>query len=138
MKKIVFILVVSFIVLNSFGQDKKDIRDNGIQVKRSFSIDIANGDKEPSIEKEEFFNLKGDIVELKEYSGKGKTIDKWTKYKYDGQGNLIEEQELTPKGDLKERYEYKYDENGLKTEKLYYDNKNRLYKKKLFKYELRK
>lgn len=138
MKKLVFILIIGLIALNSFGQDKKDIRDIGIQVKRSYELDVANGDKEPAVEKEEFYNFRGDLVEIKEYVDKGKTIDNWVKYKYDAQGNLIEEQELTPKGEIKMRYEYKYDENDLKTEKLFYDNKNRLFKKKIYKYELRK
>ena len=137
MKKILIILFVGFLALNSFGQDKKEILSSGIQVKRSYSLDVANGDKDPAIEKEEFYNFRGDLVEIKEYSDKGKTIDNWVKYKYDAQGNLVEEVELNSKGEQKTRIEYKF-ENGLKTEKLYYDNKNRLSKKKTFKYELRK
>jgi YD repeat-containing protein len=137
MKQILGILFIILVSFNSFGQDKKEILASGIQVKRSYSLDVANGDKEPAIEKEEFYNFRGDMVEIKEYSDQGKTINNWVKYKYDAQGNLIEEQELTSKGEQKERFEYKY-ENGLKTEKLYYDNKNRLSKKKIYKYELRK
>jgi len=137
MKAFLIILSISFIALNSFGQDKKDIIEKGIQSKQNYGLDIANGDKEPSLEKEEFYNFRGDIVEVKEYNDQGSTISNWIKYKYDAHGNLIEELNLTPKGEQKERFEYKY-ENGLKTEKLYYDNKNRLTKKKIFKYELRK
>jgi len=137
MKKIALILFIGFLSFNTFGQDKKEVLENGIQVKRSYVIDIANGDKEPAIEKEEFYNFRGDLVEVKEYTDQGKTIDNWVKYKYDNQGNSIEEQLLNAKGEIKERFEYKY-ENGLKTEKLSYDNKNRLSKKKIFKYELRK
>jgi len=133
-----FITIFLFIFsLISYGQDKKDVIEKGIQVKRNYSLNIENGDKEPSLEKEEFYNFRGDLVEVKDYTDDGKTLSNWIKYKFDSQGLLIEEQELNPKGDQKDRFEYKY-ENGLKTEKLFYDNKNRLTKKKIFKYELRK
>jgi hypothetical protein len=137
MKKIVLVTFVCLLALISFGQDKKEVIEKGIQVKRNYELDIANGDKEPIIEKEEYYNFRGDLTEIKAFTDKGKTIDSWIKYKYDGQGNLIEEQLLNAKGEVKERYEYKY-ENGLKTEKQYFDNKNRLFKKKIYKYELRK
>jgi YD repeat-containing protein len=137
MKPLLIILSLTLITLNSFAQDKKDVIEKGIQIKRNYGLDVANGDKEPSLEKEEFYNFRGDLVEVKNYTDNGKTLTDWTKYKYDTQGNLIDEQVLNPKGDQKERFEYKY-EDGLKTEKLFYDNKNRLTKKKIFKYELRK
>jgi len=137
MKRIALILFVLILAICSYGQDKKEVVEKGIQVKRNYELDIANGDKEPFIEKEETYNFRGDLVEIKAYIDKGKTVDSWIKYKYDTQGNLIEEQVLNSKGEPKERFEYKY-ENGLKTEKLCYDNKNRLTKKKIYKYELRK
>jgi hypothetical protein len=134
-----FLITLSLIVITliSYGQDKKEVIEKGIQVKRNYGLNIENGDKEPILEKEEFYNFRGDLIEVKDYTDDGKTLSNWTKYKYDSQGELIEEQELNPKGDQKSRLEYKY-ENGLKTEKLFYDNKNRLTKKKIFKYELRK
>jgi len=137
MKPLLVTLSLLAIAIISFGQDKKEVIEKGIQVKRNYEIDIANGDKESTLEKEEYYNFRGDIIETKEFIDAGKTLSLWFKYKYDTQGNLIEEQELNSKGEQKERFEYKY-ENGLKIEKLYYDNKNRLTKKKIFKYELRK
>jgi len=137
MKPLLIILSLLAFTLVSFGQDKKEVIEKGIQVKRNYELNIANGDKEPSLEKEEYYNFRGDLVEIKEFTDAGKNISIWFKYKYDPQGNLIEEIELNSKGETKERFEYKY-ENGLKTEKLYFDNKNRLSKKKIFKYELRK
>jgi YD repeat-containing protein len=137
MKPLLIILSLTLLPLFSYGQDKKEVIEKGIQVKRNYGLDLANSDKEATLEKEEFYNFRGDLVEVKTYSDNGKTLNDWTKYKYDSQGNLIEETELNSKGEQKERFEYKY-ENGLKTEKLFYDNKNRLTKKKIFKYELRK
>ena len=133
MKQYIFILPFILFALTSFGQDKKDIIEKGIQSKKNYGLDITNGDKEPYLEKEEFYNSKGDLVELKEYSDKGATISNWVKYKFDSQGNQIEELVMNQKGEQKERFEFKY-ENGLKIEKLYYDNKNHLTKKKIFRY----
>lgn len=143
MKLLLVILSIAFFTLNSFGQDKKDVQDKKeivekkIHSKQNFQLDVANGDTEPYLEKEEFYNLTGDVEELKEYTDNGITLSRWIKYKYDSQGNLIEEQNLNSKGEQKERFEYKY-KDGLKTEKLYYDSKNHLVKKKIFKYEFRK
>ncbi len=137
MKQLALFLFALLFAITTSGQDRKEVIEKGIQVKRNYELDVANGDKEPSIEKEETYNFRGDLIELKVYSDKGKTVDNWVKYKYDTLGNLIEEQNLNSKGEVKERFEYKY-ENGLKVEKLYYDNKNRLTKKKIYKYELRK
>ena len=137
MKPIVIAFVFILVSVVAFGQDRKEVIEKGIQVKRNYELDIAKGEKEPQIEKEEVYNFRGDLIEIKEYSEEGKVVSLWFRYKYDNQGNLIEEEELNSKGEIKERYEYKY-ENGLKTEKLYYDNKGRLFKKKIYKYELRK
>ncbi len=137
MKPIVIAFVFILLSVVAFGQDRKEVIEKGIQVKRNYELDIAKGEKDPHIEKEEVYNFRGDLIEIKEYSEEGKVVSLWFRYKYDNQGNLIEEEELNGKGEIKERYEYKY-ENGLKTEKLYYDNKGRLFKKKIYKYELRK
>jgi hypothetical protein len=137
MKPVLVTLSLLLIILITYGQDKKEVIEKGIQVKRNYSINISNGEKEPSLEKEEFYNFRGDLIEVKEYDNSGKGIDSWFKYKYDNQGNLTEELELNAKGEQKQRVEYKY-ENDLKTEKLIYDSKNRLSKRKIFKYELRK
>ncbi|MBN1927853.1 MAG: hypothetical protein JW798_18620 [Prolixibacteraceae bacterium] len=137
MKHLLLFSLSLYLSLQVFAQDKKEVIEYGIQVKRNYEQDLSDGDKTPYLEKEEFYNFRGDLIEIKEYKNEGKTVDIWIKYKYDTQGNLIEEIVLDPKGEQEERYEYTY-EGGLKTGKLYYDSKNRLYKKKLYKYELRK
>ena len=137
MKQTIVILAFLLISLCSSAQDRKEVVGKGIQVKRNYETNLAEGDNTPYLEKEEYYNFRGDLTEIKELKDKGKTIVSWFKYKYDAQGNITEELELTAKGDQKERIEYKY-ENGLKVEKNYYDSKNRLAKKKTFKYELRK
>jgi hypothetical protein len=137
MKRTIFILSILLISLSSYAQDRKEVIEKGIQVKRNYATNVAEGENTPYLEKEEYYNFRGDLTEVKEFKDNGKTFVSWFKYKYDAQGNTTEELELTAKGEQKERIEYKY-ENGLKVEKNYYDSKNRLAKKKTFKYELRK
>ncbi len=137
MKRAIFILSILLISLSSYAQDRKEVIEKGIQVKRNYETNVAEGDNTPYLEKEEHYNFRGDLTEIKELKDNGKTLVLWFKYKYDSQGNVTEELELNAKGEQKERIEYKY-ENGLKVEKNYYDSKNRLAKKKTFKYELRK
>lgn len=133
MKNIILITIL-LLSYSSFAQKKSEIIQYGIEVKREYEQDLSEGDKEPILTKEEFYNTKGEMVELKEY--KDKNIDKWVKYKYDFETNLIEETELNSKGEQIERTEYKYDK-GLKMEKLSYDDKNRLEKIRKYEYGIR-
>lgn len=136
MKSVFFVLLL-VVTTTVFGQLKKsEATQFGIEVKRYYEKDIKAGDTEPSIFKEEFYDFRGELVEIKEYSEKGKKIDLWFKYKFDAKGNLIEEFELDGKGEQIRRMVYKY-ENGLRTEKLYYDSKDRLYQQRSYKYEFR-
>lgn len=135
--KSVFLVLLLVVTTTVFGQLKKsEATQFGIEVKRYYEKDIKAGDTEPSIFKEEFYDFRGELVEIKEYSEKGKKIDLWFKYKFDAKGNLIEEFELDGKGEQIRRMVYKY-ENGLRTEKLYYDSKDRLYQQRSYKYEFR-
>ena len=136
MKKSILIVFILFTV-TAFAQKKDEIIQRGITVKRTFEQNIKDGDKDPYLEKEEFFNFQGEMTELKEYKEEGKEVDKWFKYKYDEEANLIEELELNSKGEQKERIEYVY-RKGLKAEKLTYDDKDRLTKRKVYEYGIRK
>lgn len=135
MKKLLLIVVFSASCFALFSQKKSEIVQYGITIKSHYEQDIEDAEKEHKLVKEEFFDIKGDLVEVKEYD-KG-DLDKWFKYKYDVFGNLIEEQELNTKGEQEERVVYKFD-NGLKVEKQTYDSKNRLSKSRIYKYEYRK
>ena len=136
MKHLIILIFFASVGLCAYSQDKKEVIQYGIEVKRNYEQNIEDGDKTPYLEKEEFYNFRGELIEVKEYKNEGAKIDVWMKYKYDSLGNLVEETILDEKGNQEERFEYTY-EKGLKTSKLYYDSKNRLYKKKIYKYELR-
>lgn len=132
MRNIIWILL--FMLSFQVGaQSKKEIREKGITVIKSYEQDIDQGEKELLLEKEEYFNSKGQLVELKEVSEKGR-VKKWEKYVYTDDGEIAEEIILDFRGDVDKRIEYKY-ENGLRTQKLYFDSKNRMYKKRQYEYQ---
>lgn len=132
----VFFMALLVTALNTNAQSKKEIIKKGIEVKRIYKQDVKDGEDELYIEKEEFYNSRGDLLEMKEYADNGKKIKDWFQYKYDADGNLIEEIELNSKGEVKERIVTHY-ENGLKTHREYYDDKNRLKEKRAYEYEYR-
>lgn len=134
--KNLLLITILFFSFNSFAQKKSEIIQYGIEVKSFFEQSIKDGDEAPILVKEEFYDVKGDLVEIKEYESNGKDIDKWFKYKYN-YFDIVEELELNPKGEQIERTVYKY-EKGLRTEKLTYDDKDRLEKRRTYKYGYRK
>ena len=137
MKHLIIIVVIVFSTFPVFAQKKSEIVQKGIVVKRQYDQNFEDGDKEAYIDHEEFYDFRGEIIESKEYSNKGKEIKKWMKYKFDNDGNLIEELELDEKGEQVERITYKY-ENGLRVERSEYDSKNRLKKTRKYEYGYRK
>lgn len=137
MKYLLFIAFLGIAACHVSAQGKTEIITKGIEARKYYEQDIENGDKELYIFKEEYFNHQGEIIEIKTYKNRGKEIDEWFKYKYDEDANLVEEIELDAKGEQKERMVSIY-KNGLKVEKLYYDEKDRLRQKRTYEYEYRK
>lgn len=136
MKYLISLLLIS-VCFAVNAQDRDEIIKKGIEVKRYYEQELEDGDSDYFLFKEEHFNFKGEIVELKEYNNKGKDVDIWFKYQYDEIGQLIEELELDAKGNQKERIVYRY-EKGLRVEKLYYDEKDRLRQRRKYEYEFRR
>ncbi|MDN5202232.1 hypothetical protein QQ008_12680 [Fulvivirgaceae bacterium BMA10] len=132
MKQLITVLFIS-LSLQLVAQSKKQIKKNGITAVKTLEQDISLGEKELWIEKEEHFDQKGELVEIKKFYKKGK-IKSWERFTYNEAGLLASEEELNAKGETIKLIEYKY-ENGLRTQKLYYDAKKRLYKKKKYEYQ---
>ncbi|MFB6317727.1 hypothetical protein [Saccharicrinis sp. FJH54] len=130
------LIVLIFCVAGGFAQSQKKIVQKGIKVVKNSEMRIDDGDKEYWIEQIEFYDTRGNLIELKEYSDKGDDLKKWVKYKYDTNSNLVEEIELNEKGEQKERIVTIYNDD-LKVERHYYDDRDRLYKKKKYEYEFR-
>jgi len=119
-----------------FGQDRKDIRDREIGSRTVNEYFIEEGIKEALIESFQKYNEDGEVIEVKEFNKRGE-ITLWEKYAYDEDRNIIEEVFLDEKGKVT-RTEKTIYEDGLKVEKHYYNNKEKLYKKKVYVYEYRR
>ena len=130
-----YLITVTLIILvcSVFAQNKETIVRNQVKLKRSLEQDIDQGEKNLLLEKEEYFTPNGNLTELKEFDEKGR-IKKWERYQYTSKGQLAQEEILNYKGEVKKRIEHVY-QDGLKVGKLYYDDRNRLYKKKRYEFE---
>ncbi len=135
MRSLKFSLVIGLILLGNslFAQSEKTIRNHNIKSQTVYEYFVAEGIKEPQVEKSELYDRQGNVIELKEYNKDG-LLDKWQKYTYDEFNNKVEEISYDAKGKIEERIVWVY-KNDLVTEKLYYDQKDRLVKKKEYKYE---
>lgn len=132
-RSILFILLV--ISVNSLSaQSTSIIKEKGIKSKTFYVQDIESGDKKMQIDKIETYNEKGQLVDLKVYDDEGRNAKDWFQYKYDANGNVIEEIEYDSRQKLKERIVHIF-KNGLKVEKQYFDNKGRMTKKKVYEYQ---
>lgn len=133
MRLLITILMLAAASQLALSQSKKTLRNKGVSVIKTYEQDIIQGEKSMLIEKEEYFNKDGELIEEKEISEKGR-IKSWVKYELDEGGNVLVETHLSDGGKQELRLEYTY-VNGLRVEKRYYDDRNRLYKKKEYKYE---
>jgi hypothetical protein len=116
-----------------YGQDRKDIRDKGIVSMTINEYFIEEGLDEPLVESTEKYNEDGEVIELKEFNKRG-DITKWEKYTYDEDRNLIEEIFLDARGKVN-RTEKSFYEEGFRVEKHYFNERDKLYKKKVYVYE---
>ena len=115
------------------AQGRKTVKEKGILSVTVEEYFLEEGMKEPVVESFERFNEDGERIELKEYNKRGE-IKKWEQYVYDGKGQLIEEKFLDDRGKVV-RTEKSVFTDGLRTEKFFYDQRGRLFKKKVYVYE---
>ncbi|MFH0756645.1 MAG: hypothetical protein V2B15_05090 [Bacteroidota bacterium] len=133
--KIVVIGTVLSLVIPVHGQDKKEIREKGISSKTVEEYFIEEGMDKPVIESIEKYNKDGELVEIQLFSSRGE-VKTWEKYVYDDKGWLVEEIFLDEKGNIM-RTEKSIYENGLKVEKQFFNERDKLYKKKKYVYDYR-
>jgi YD repeat-containing protein len=115
------------------AQDRKEIRDLGIKSITIQEYFLEEGLDEPLIESITKYNADGEVTEIQEINRRGE-VTRWEKYAYDGDRNLIEEVFLDPKGKLI-RTEKSVFKEGLRVEKQFYNERDKLYKKKVYVYE---
>ncbi|MDF1574720.1 MAG: hypothetical protein P1P86_05960 [Bacteroidales bacterium] len=118
------------------GQNSRTIQEKKIASRTVHEYFLEEGLKEPLTESFERYNERGELLEIKEFNSKGE-VKRWEKYAYNEEGRLVEEVFLDGKGSI-ERTEKSLYTDGLRTEKLYYNRKDKLYKRKVYEYEYRK
>lgn len=117
------------------AQSEEIISKNKVASQTVYEYFIEEGLKDPVVERIEKYDKKGNLIEEKEMNKEGE-VKTWMKYKFDADGNKVEEIILNIRGGQEERVEWTYKE-GLVIEKKYYDHKDRLVKRKEYKYEYR-
>lgn len=134
---ILFLWILSFVIIAAplLGQSKTTIREKKISSITVQEYFVAEGMDKPVVESIETYDENGNLLEIKEFNSKGE-LKLWEKYTYNEEGDLVETQFFNTRGKL-ERKEINVYSNGLRTEKQYYNNKNKLVKHKVYEYEYR-
>ena len=127
----IILLCCFSLVLN--GQSKKTIREKGISSQTVHEYFIEEGMNEPVVETIEKYDRNGELIEIQEFNRRGE-VRRWEKYVYDEEGELIEEIYLDEKGKV-ERTEKNIYKDGLRVEKEFYNNRGRLFNRKVYIYE---
>lgn len=129
--KHLFVLMLLLPVMGH-AQDKEVAKKNKVQSQTVQEYFIEEGLSDPVVEQIEKFDRDGNRIELKEFNKEGDIKD-WRLYKYDAAGNNTEEIQMDMRGNQEERIVWVY-KNGLVVEKKYFDHKDRLVKRKEYKY----
>jgi len=128
-------ILVLFSSIAVSAQGRKTIRDKKITTQTVDEYFIEEGIKEPVVESIEKYNEDGELLEIQVFN-KGGEIKQWEKYAYNEDGDLVEEVFFDARGRVSRTEKSTY-EDGLRTEKQYFNQKGQLYKKKVYKYEYR-
>ena len=132
-----FLLTCAFLIMAGpvLGQSTKIIKEKKITTLTVQEYFIDEGMDEPVVESIERFNERGDLIEIQEFNSRG-DVKLWEKYAYDNEGRVVEEIFLDAKGRV-ERTEKSIYSDGLRIEKQFYNNRDKLYKRKVYEYEYR-
>jgi len=128
-------LALALFSVTLMGQSKKTIREKKIASRTVQEYFLDEGMDEPVIESVESYDTEGNLLEIKEFNSKG-DIKLWEKYTYDGDGNVVETQFFNARGKLESK-EINVYSDGLRVEKQYYNNKDKMVKRKVYEYEYR-
>jgi hypothetical protein len=119
----------------SFAQGRKTIEKKGIVEQTVYEYFVAEGLSKPVVEEIIRYDEVGNIAEHQVFNKYGE-YKSWMKFSYDEEGNKVEEIILDGSGNQVERFEWIY-KDELLVEKRYYDNRDRLSKRKEYKYSYR-
>ena len=119
----------------TFGQGSKTLKKKNVVSQTTYEYFLAEGKKDPVVEKIETYDTAGNMTEIKVLSKLG-DVKQWEQYSYDENDDVVEEKYLDERGRITDRIEYTF-EDKLVQEKRYYDHRDRLVKKKTYSYEFR-
>ena len=117
------------------GQGAGTIREKKIVSRTVHEYFLEQGLDKPVVESIEKYDENGNLLEIKEFNSKGE-IKLWEKYSYNEAGDVMEVQYFNARGKLDSREVNVYSD-GLRVERLYYNNKDKLVKRKVYEYEFR-
>jgi hypothetical protein len=115
------------------GQSRKERDSLGITEIEYYEVDYMDSNGKEYLEKIERFDERGELIEEIKYDLDG-GIKEHIQYVYDGKF-LMKEIYLDHKGNVDKTYVYEYDPDGLRISKKYFDNKDRIYKEKRYRYK---
>ena len=115
------------------AQNRRERDSLGITEIEYYDVDYIDSDGKELLVRIERFDERGEMIEEIDF-GKDNKIETHIKYVYDG-NFLMKEIYFNHKGNLEKTYEYEYDPEGLRISKKYFDNKNRIYKEKRYRYK---
>ena len=90
MHKLTLIILIAFVSINLTGQSKSEVINKGIETVKVYEQRLDKGFDDKYLVEETTYDASGRIIEIKETGRKG-IIKKWEKYKYDKDGNCIED-----------------------------------------------
>lgn len=117
------------------GQSAKTIKEKKIASRTVHEYFLEQGMDKAVVESIEKYNEAGELIEIQEFNSKG-DIKLWEAYTYDKDGNLVEARFFNARGKL-ERKEVTVYSEGLRSERLFYNHKDKLVKRKVYEYEYR-
>lgn len=132
LRKLYIIVLAAFCTVLLHAQSPKEVKKHNISTRKVVEIEVERGTNARTIEEYEAFDLEGNVVEKKDYNSDGELKD-WVKFDYNEDNEVVKEIYLDEKGKVIESIVFVF-KDGLKREKLYYDSKNRLVKKKVYEY----
>ena len=130
-----FLLTVALMLIagHLMAQNAEIVKEKKIVSTTVYEYFVDEGLDEPAIESVKNFNDQGQLLEIKEYDNKG-SVKRWEKYVYNEEGKVEEEIFLDSKGRVDSREKSIYTD-GLRVEKQFYNNKDKLVKRKVYEYE---
>jgi antitoxin component YwqK of YwqJK toxin-antitoxin module len=130
-----WILASLFLAGPLAGQDAETIKEKKIASRTVHEYFLEQGMDKAVVESIEKYDENGKLTEIKEFNSKGE-VKLWEEYTYNEEGKVVEARYFNARGNLESREKNIYSD-GLRTEKLFYNNKDKLVKRKVYEYEYR-